>query len=156
MVSISIAITDFFVDGHNSGAVLNASVTDFGCEVDETVQLNPQNRDAEERMWMERETRAGSWSHFLGPSQHLWIIWLGTEMVWMTKLKDTEGVKWRRDEERRARVITYLNLSLKIVLREWKVEGSSVAFCQGGSEDTVEDFHVSGDCGRSGTDFRSS
>lgn len=44
-------------------------------------------------MWVEGKTRAGSWLQFLGPSQHLWIIWLGTEMVWMTKLKNTEGVK---------------------------------------------------------------
>lgn len=66
-------------------------------------------------------------------------------MVWMTKSKDIGGVNWRRDEERRARVITYLNLSLRIVLRDWKVEGSSEVLGQGGSEDTMKDFHVSGD-----------
>lgn len=46
MISMSIAIVDFFVDGHNSVAVLGASVTDFGCEVDETEQLKLRNREA--------------------------------------------------------------------------------------------------------------
>lgn len=105
---------------------------------------------------MEGDTRGGSWLHFLGTSQHLCPIWLGTEMAWMTKLKDTKRGKWRRDEERRARVMTYLSLSLKIVLRDWKVESSSEVFGHGGSEDKMEVCHVSGYCGRSGTDFRSS
>lgn len=37
-------------------------------------------------------------------------------------------------------MMTYLNLSLKIVLRDWKVEGSSEAFGQGGSGDTGKIF----------------
>lgn len=47
MISISIAVIDFLVDGHDSVAVLNVSVTDFGCEFEETEQLKLRNTEAE-------------------------------------------------------------------------------------------------------------
>lgn len=48
MIAISIAMIDFFVDGHNSVA-LDASVTDFECEVDEMEQLKLRNKEAERK-----------------------------------------------------------------------------------------------------------
>lgn len=58
---------------------------------------------------------------FLGQLWDWWLIQTGTEMVWMNELKDTERVKWRMEAERQAWMITYLSLSMNLVLRDWEM-----------------------------------
>lgn len=74
-----------------------------------------------------------------------------------------ERVKWRREAERQARMITYLSLPMNLVLRDWqvesgrwKVEGYDELFDQGRSGGAVEVGLFSGNGGRSGTEFQHS
>lgn len=52
--------------------------------------------------------------------------------------------------------MTYLGLSLKVVLRDWELEGSGELFDQARSGGTVEGGHVFGAGGRNDIEFQRS
>lgn len=52
--------------------------------------------------------------------------------------------------------MTYLGLSLKLVLRDWNMEGSGELFDPGRPGGTVEGGHVFGACGRNGIEVQRS